>query len=88
MPAKEYKKAKTGLAVLTLFMLFAGESIRAVIGWELFMTLVGVVSVAYIVLMIRLRSHIQWRSIPFWLAAFVLIAVFSVIWAYSPADRL
>ena len=86
MPAKEYKKAKTGLAVLTLFMLFAGESIRAIIGWELFMTLVGVVSVAYIVLMIRLRAHIQWRSIPFWLAAFVLIAVFSVIWAYSPAD--
>lgn len=86
MPAKEYKKAKTGLAVLTLFMLFAGESIRAIIGWELFMTLVGVVSVAYIVLMIRLRSHIQWRSIPFWLAAFVLIAVFSVIWAYSPVD--
>lgn len=86
MPAKEYRKAKTGLAVVTLFMLFAGESIRSAFGWEIFAGLAISITLIYIVVIIRARHLIHWRSIPFWLAFFSLFAVASVLWAYSPAD--
>jgi O-antigen ligase len=86
MPAKEYRKAKTGLAVVTLFMLFAGEAIRNLVGWEIFMGLGVLITAIYIVVIIRARHLIHWRSIPFWLAFFALFAVASVTWAYSPAN--
>ena len=86
MPAKEYKKAKTGLAVVTLFMLFAGEAIRNLVGWDIFMGLGVVITLIYVVVIIRARHLIHWRSIPFWLAFFALLAVASVTWAYSPAN--
>ena len=86
MPAKEYKKAKTGLAVVTLFMLFAGEAIRNLVGWEIFMGLGVLITAIYVVVIIRARHLIHWRSIPFWLAFFALLAVASVTWAYSPAN--
>ncbi|MDH6425141.1 exopolysaccharide production protein ExoQ [Aurantimicrobium minutum] len=86
MPAKEYRKAKTGLAVVTLFMLFAGEAIRNLLGWEIFMGMGVLITAIYIVVIIRARHLIHWRSIPFWLAFFALFAVASVTWAYSPAN--
>ena len=86
MPAKEYRKAKTGLAVVTLFMLFAGEAIRNLVGWEIFMGLGVLITAIYVVVIIRARHLIHWRSIPFWLAFFALLAVASVTWAYSPAN--
>jgi exopolysaccharide production protein ExoQ len=86
MPAKEYRKAKTGLAVVTLFMLFAGESIRYAFGWEIFAGIAIAIALIYVVVIIRARHLIHWRSIPFWLAFFALFAVASVTWAYSPAD--
>ncbi len=86
MPAKEYRKAKTGLAVVTLFLLFAGEAIRNLLGWEIFMGLGVLVTAIYVVVIIRARHLIHWRSIPFWLAFFALFAVASVAWAYSPAN--
>ncbi|MEG1392109.1 MAG: O-antigen ligase family protein [Aurantimicrobium sp.] len=86
MPAKEYRKAKTGLAVVTLFMLFAGEAIRNLLGWEIFMGMGVLITAIYIVVIIRARHLIHWRSIPFWLAFFALFAVASVAWAYSPAN--
>ncbi|MEY4533469.1 MAG: hypothetical protein RI926_1238 [Actinomycetota bacterium] len=86
MPAKEYRKAKTGLAVVTLFMLFAGEAIRNLVGWEIFMGLGVLITAIYVVVIIRSRHLIHWRSIPFWLAFFALLAVASVTWAYSPAN--
>ena len=86
MPAKEYRKAKTGLAVVALFMLFAGEAIRNLLGWEIFMGVGVLITAIYIVVIIRARHLIHWRSIPFWLAFFALFAVASVTWAYSPAN--
>jgi O-antigen ligase len=86
MPAKEYRKAKTGLAVVALFMLFAGEAIRNLVGWEIFMGLSVVLTLIYIVVIIRARHLIHWRSIPFWLAFFSLWAVASLLWAYSPPN--
>ena len=86
MPAKEYRKAKTGLAVVALFMLFAGEAIRNLLGWEIFMGVGVLITAIYIVVIIRARHLIHWRSIPFWLAFFALFAVTSVTWAYSPAN--
>ena len=86
MPAKEYRKAKTGLAVVALFMLFAGEAIRNLVGWDIFMGLSVVLTLIYIVVIFRARHLIHWRSIPFWLAFFSLWAVASLLWAYSPPN--
>ena len=82
MPAKEYRKAKTGLAVVALFMLFAGEAIRNLVGWDIFMGLSVVLTLIYIVVIFRARHLIHWRSIPFWLAFFSLWAVASLLWAF------
>jgi exopolysaccharide production protein ExoQ len=86
MPAKEYRKAKTGLAVVALFLLFAGEAIRNLLGWGFFGVLSISITVIYVVVIFRARRLIHWRSIPFWLAFFALLAVASVTWAFSPAD--
>lgn len=86
MPATEYRKVKTGLAVVTLFLLFAGEALRSAFGWIPFGALSVIIAVTYIVIIVRQRSQIHWKQTPFWLALFVVLALLSVTWAYSPAN--
>lgn len=86
MPATEYRKAKTGLAVVTLFLLFAGEAIRSAVGWIPFGIVCVLIAVTYVVIIVKQRARIRWRNTPFWLAVFVALALLSVTWAYSPPN--
>ena len=86
MPATEYRKAKTGLAVVTLFLLFAGEAIRSAAGWIPFGIVSVLIALAYVVIIVKQRARIRWRSTPLWLTVFVALAILSVTWAYSPPN--
>lgn len=88
MPTRGLRTAQTGLAVVALFLAFAGESVRNLVGWPIFLGAATVISISYLVIVIQRRKSIAWRSIPVWLIIFLAIAVSSAAWAYSTPNTL
>lgn len=88
MPTRGLRTAQTGLAVVALFLAFAGESVRNLVGWPIFLGAATVISISYLVIVIQRRRSIAWRSIPVWLIIFLAIAVSSAAWAYSTPNTL
>lgn len=88
MPTRGLRTAQTGLAVVALFLALAGESVRNLVGWPIFLGAATVISISYLVIVIQRRKSIAWRSIPVWLIIFLAIAVSSAAWAYSTPNTL
>lgn len=88
MPTRGLRNAQTGLAVVALFLVFAGEAVRNLVGWPIFLGAATVVTITYIVIIIQRRTSISWRKIPAWLILFLAIACASAAWAFSTPNTL
>ncbi|WP_158862779.1 O-antigen ligase family protein [Leifsonia sp. AG29] len=76
-------------ASLVLFTLFAGDFFRDLISWPGYFVVAGVLAVGTVVLLVRSRPSLRWRTTPKTLVAFLALAVVSVAWsAYPGASAL
>ena len=73
------------LASLVMFVGFAGQFVRNLIGWIGFGVVDGIVAVAVIIAIVVLRPRLAWRRVPKSLVAFVLLAVISIAWSFYPS---
>lgn len=71
-------------AVLLLFTLFAGDFWRNLISWPGYFVLAGVLAVGSVVLLVRLRPVVRWRTLPKSLVLFLAFAVVSLAWSAYP----
>ena len=72
------------LAVLVMFVGFAGQFVRNLLGWIGFGVVDGLLAVAVVVAIILLRPRMAWRRVPKSLVAFLLLAVVSIAWSFYP----
>jgi hypothetical protein len=77
---------RSAFAILTLFMIFAGDAFRYSIGWVGFgIVAVSLTSVSALIL-VRERSTHRWSfgAIPYPLIAFAVLATVSLAWSHYP----
>ena len=86
MPLRAMSQAHTGLAVAVFFVLFAGEAIRNLVGFEIFGAIAIGLGLTYVVLLWRARSRISWRRLPLTLIGFVVLAIASIAWSANPGE--
>jgi exopolysaccharide production protein ExoQ len=86
MPLRAISQAHTGLAVAVFFVLFAGEAIRNLLGWNIFGAITIGLALTYLVLLWRARRRIAWRRLPLTLIGFVALAIASIAWSANPGE--
>lgn len=76
-------------ASLLLFTLFAGDFWRNLIGWPGYLALAALLTAGSVVLLVRARTAVRWRTLPKPLGLFLALAVLSIAWsAYPGASAL
>ena len=80
------RNAQTGLVGLTFFTLFAPDAWRNLVGWWGYLALAGVLVITWLVIVLRQRRILYWRSLPASLMAFLIWAGISISWSHYPAE--
>lgn len=86
MPLRAISQTHTGLAVAAFFVLFAGEGIRNLVGWDIFAAITIGLALTYVVLLWRARRRISWNRLPLTLIGFVALATASITWSANPGE--
>ena len=84
MRLTEHRRARTAFLVLTLFTLMAGDAWRYTIGWTGFAILAGLLTVAFIIMLVLQRDRWSVGALPYPLLAFLALTVLSLIWSFYP----
>ena len=80
------RNAQTGLVGLTFFTLFAPDAWQNLVGWWGYLAIAGVLVVVWLIIVLRQRRTLYWRSLPASLVAFLIWAGMSISWSPYPAE--
>jgi exopolysaccharide production protein ExoQ len=77
---------RSAFAILTLFMVFAGDAFRYSIGWVGFGIVAVVLTSVSALILVRERNNHRWSlgTIPYPLIAFAVLATLSLAWSHYP----